>query len=200
MVKYTDLFLFLFFTFALLDIPFFLKRIVTIIILLCLIAPLCGSYLYIYLKKISIKKEVAEIIKSQPDEKDVIVLTFSEEEKNTVLEWKHDREFEFRGRMYDIIDHRKEGELYIYTCYKDHKETSLNREKEKLIAKSLGQDPQQKKQDKQIKNLFSTLFCKDYFAWSSNINPPSNFEFLIFNFKFSSIIIAPLAPPPKFLS
>ena len=166
----------------------------------CLVAPFLGTYFFLHYQHNKIRKEVSEHILNEHNEENLVLLKFTAEESSALLKWKHAKEFEFNGRMFDIVSQENSNDTIYYTCYQDHKETTLNQTKKKLIAKSLGQEPFQKNHQKQIKNFFSTLFCKDYFAWSSNVNPSLNFEFLILNFEFSSIIIAPLSPPPKFLS
>jgi hypothetical protein len=129
--------------------------------------------------------------------KDIVLLKFTREESATRLTWKHSREFEYNGQMYDIVDQSLSGDSIFYTCYKDQKETRLNDKKERLIAKALGQDPVQKNQAERIKNLFNTVFSRDVFAWQPYLPQPSifNFSFLIFN--FSLFTQAPPSPPPK---
>ena len=46
----------------------------------------------------------------------------SEEE----LDWKHSKEFEYNGKMYDVISVQKGRDSISYTCWLDKEETELN--------------------------------------------------------------------------
>jgi hypothetical protein len=162
-----------------------------------LLAPFAGSYLFLHIQKNKIRKEVTALINSGIKEKDFIVLKFTKEESETKLHWKHSREFEYNGRMYDIVDQSHKGDSLFYTCYEDHKESRLNAEKEKIIAKALGQDPFRKKQADHIKGFFKTVFSQDAFAWKPTPALPSIFQFSFFNFQFSIFYPSPPSPPPK---
>lgn len=177
-----------------------MKRIAAIILLICLVAPPGGTYLYIYLKKISLKKEVAKIINNQLDENDVVILRFTEEEKNIVLEWKHEGEFEYAGHMYDIVDQGIDGNTTWYKCYRDHKETRLNLEKRKLVARALNQDPKNKTQNNQIKIFFSNILNHEQFSWDSENFACSEKCFSILTFHFDPVELVPDSPPPKLTS
>ena len=174
-----------------------MKKIAVILLLLCLVAPFAGSYLFLHIKKNKVKKEVREALLKEPEGKDLIVFKFTEEEARTKLDWKHNGEFGFNGHMYDIVDRGREGDLYIFTCYRDNRETRLNSETRSLIAKALGQDPFQKKQSEKIKNLFNTVFIQDVFAWKSSDDLSQAFRFSLFIFRFSSMKLTPLVPPPR---
>jgi len=93
-------------------IKFFLilnKSIATLLIV-CLLMPLAGSYLFLHFKKNKIRKEVTALINSGIKEKDLLVLKFTKEESETKLNWKHSREFIYNGRMYDIVNQSQQGD------------------------------------------------------------------------------------------
>jgi hypothetical protein len=174
-----------------------LKTSVVIFLLACLLLPFSGSYLFFHFKKGRIKNEIIVKIEAGLQEKDLIILGFTKEEIETRLDWKHSREFEFNGRMYDIVRQSQAGDSVFYTCYQDHKETRLNAEKEKLIARALGQDPFQKKQTERIKNFFNTVFSQDAFSWKPCLIQPSTFHYSLLVFHYSLFAQAPPYPPPK---
>ena len=174
-----------------------MKKSILILLLVCLMTPFTGSYLFLHYKKNKIRKEVTAMINSGVKEKDLIVLKFTKDESETKLNWKHSREFELAGQMYDIVNQSQEGDSVFYTCYKDCKETRLNSEKEKLIAKALGQDPLQNKQSERMKNFFKTVFSQDVFAWKPHFIQPSTFHYSLLVFHYSLFTQAPPSPPPK---
>jgi hypothetical protein len=163
----------------------------------CLLLPFSGTYIFFHLKEIQIKKDVNTFIHNNIEEKDIITLRFSAEEIRTKLTWKHSREFVFDGHMYDIVDQGREGNSYWYRCYRDHKETRLYKEKEKLIARALGNDPFQKKQNEKIRNLFKTVFQLDDFSRNDVIFNPSIIHYSLFVIHYSLIPPSPPTPPPK---
>jgi hypothetical protein len=174
------------------------KILLAILLFFILIIPLAGSFIFIHYNQNRIRQEVGSMISSVMDEKDLILLKFSKDEIRTRFNWKHDREFEYDGQMYDITDQWQEGDSVYYQCYSDLRETRWNNEKQRLIAKALGQDPSQKKQAEKIKNYFNTLFSQDTFAWKPAEFNPSNFLSPVSNFQFPSVSLSPPAPPPKF--
>ena len=145
-----------------------------------------------------IRKELTVLINAGIKEKDLIVLKFTKEESETKLNWKHSREFEYNGRMYDIIEESRDGDIFVFTCYEDHKETRLNSETQTLIAKALGQDPFSKKQAERIKNLFNTFFCPDAFTWLAFQPQPSIIHYSLLTIHYLNLSPTPLSPPPKY--
>lgn len=131
------------------------------------------------------------------DEKDVVMLKFTKKETETRLNWKHSREFEFEGQMYDIIKKHYEGDIICYYCYKDHKETKLNKMIARTASRALGQDPDRKSQNEKIVSFMKSFFRQDAFAWTPFRDQSGIFRFSFFIFHFSSIRLTPPVPPPK---
>jgi hypothetical protein len=174
-----------------------LKKLPVILLLLILTAPFLGTYIFIQYKKNNIRKEVTGLIIEGLAEKNLVLLKFTREESETGLTWKHSREFEYNGQMYDIVDQSQSGDSVFYTCYKDHKETRLNAKKEKLIARAIGQDPVQKNQTERLKNLFNTVYSRDAFAWKPDPPQPTNIHYSLFTIHYSLFTQSPPSPPPK---
>ena len=162
-----------------------------------MVLPFIGSFLLYNYEKKKIRKEVNNIILKEPDAKGLVVLFFTAEEILTKLNWKHAREFEYNGQMYDIVDQKTEGDFIAFTCYKDHKETRLNREKEKLIAKALGQDPVQKKQTERLKNFLKSVFQHEISAWKPFLSQSFNINYALNIKHYSLFLESPPSPPPK---
>jgi hypothetical protein len=138
------------------------------------------------------KKLAAELV----DEK-LVDLTFSAEEIEKKLKWKRSREFLLEGQMYDIVRQAQHGDSITYTCYRDHKETRLNIEKKKLIARALGQDPVRKQQNEKIINFFSNLFLKETQIWNNIFSAPSLAHYASNIKHYALVIIPPPSPPPE---
>ena len=174
-----------------------LKKSIAILLLVSLTAPIVGTYVFLQYNKNKIKKEIAGMIFTGMDKKDLVQLKFTKEEAETNLNWKHAGEFEYKGQMYDIVERYQEGDTTWYNCYKDDKETRLNSEQDLLVARALGQDPVQKSQTEKIMNFFKTVYRSDIFNWKPYSSQATIFHFSFFIFNYSSLSLSPPAPPPK---
>lgn len=166
-------------------------------LLASLTAPFWGTYIFLKHNKNKIRKEIAGMILTGLDKKDLILLKFTKEETETELNWKHAGEFEYNGQMYDIVEKHQAGDTTWYYCYKDNKETRLNSEQDRLVARAMGQDPVQKSQTEKIMNFFKTFYRPDVFNWKPFTSLTSIFHFSFFIFNYSSLSLSPPAPPPK---
>lgn len=103
-------------------------------LLVVFLLPFWGNYCYVYLLKVEIKQEVSEKISSNQLGAGLVELTFSVEETKTKLRWEHEREFEYKGQMYDIVEiKRATNGTITYTCWPDDEETKLNKKLEQLV-------------------------------------------------------------------
>lgn len=161
-----------------------------------LLAPVMGTLAIYHFHRYHIKQEVREIIIRAVKE-ELVDLSFSSSEINTRLKWKHAREFELDGQMYDIVEQRITGDSVIYTCYKDDKETRLNQELDKTVARTLGHDPVQKNRNERLANFFKSLYQSESFTWNPHLFPSSTLKFEICTLKDHPGYFAPLSPPPK---
>ncbi|MFO7613994.1 MAG: hypothetical protein R6W71_05065 [Bacteroidales bacterium] len=173
-----------------------MRKILAILMIVILLAPVIGTLAVFHLYRYQIRKEVTEIIIRGMKE-EWVDLAFSSAEIKTKLKWKHSREFEFEGQMYDIVEQRIEGDTVIYTCYKDDKETRLNQQLDKSVARALGQDPVQKNRNERIANFFKNLYQPVSVIWHPELFPNSTLNFGLYSSNYLSLYIAPPSPPPK---
>ena len=173
-----------------------MRKILAILMIGILLAPVLGTLAVFHLYRYQIRKEVTEIIIRGMKE-EWVDLAFLSSEINTKLKWKHSREFEFEGQMYDIVEQRIEGDTVIYTCYKDDKETRLNQQLDKSVARALGQDPVQKNRNERIANFFKNLYQPASVIWCPELFSNSTFNFELCPMNYLSFYISPPSPPPK---
>ncbi|MBW6460605.1 MAG: hypothetical protein K0B08_08530 [Bacteroidales bacterium] len=173
-----------------------MRKILAMLMICILLAPVMGTLAVFHLYRYQIRKEVTEIIIRGMKE-EWVDLAFSSSEIKTKLKWKHSREFEFEGQMYDIVEQRIEGDTVIYTCYKDDKETRLNQELDKTVARALGQDPVQKNRNERLANFFKNLYQPGSCIWSPTSFSPSTLTFEPCPLNYLSLYIIPPSPPPK---
>lgn len=89
---------------------------------------------------------------------ELVHLRLTEEEKQEELHWKHQREFEYRGEMYDVVKTETEGEITHFTLWHDHEETRLNKKLDELVAIALGDSPKKQENEKKLNDFFKSLF------------------------------------------
>jgi hypothetical protein len=81
-----------------------------------------------------IKKEVKQLIISGLPQEELTTLSFSKSEIDSLLTWKHSREFVYHGQYYDIVSHSETTDSVTYICWWDKAETELNRRLNGLTA------------------------------------------------------------------
>lgn len=89
--------------------------------------PFTGTYLWLYCEKVAVKQQVKQKILGGIDKEELVWLTFKTTEATKILHWEHAREFEYQGRMYDVVETLVKGDSISYRCWPDHAETQLNR-------------------------------------------------------------------------
>lgn len=119
-----------------------LKRIFSILLIGSLIGPYIGISLYLKHEKKMLKREIKHKIIEGIDRSELVELTFTLNEAVEKLRWEHSKEFEYNGEMYDVVEMEEKSGTITYWCWWDHKETSLNKQLNGLLAKALNkQDP-----------------------------------------------------------
>lgn len=168
-----------------------------IFLLVSILAPFAGIYIYLEYKMLIIKEEAELSIRSGLPEQDIFLIKLSLDESKKKLIWKHDREFEYEDHMYDIVDIDLIGDTVLIACYKDIKETILKDQVERIMADALGHDPVHQNQSQQIKNFFQSGFQKAAFNWKPADIPFILLSYKSLNFNLASVNLSPPVPPPK---
>ena len=171
------------------------KRTAAILFLLSLFAPLFLASFYINIKIKSLKKDVRERIESGMEESDLSLMTFSVEDAANNIEWEDEKEFKYEGIMYDIVKSDTVGNLVMFWCYEDHRESDLNRQLEELSEIGMNKDPVQKENHKRISNFLKCLYF-DYQSPTPLIIFETDIDRCNLNAVFESRFITPPDPPP----
>lgn len=172
-------------------------KILSIFILFCFTAPLTTTFVILQFQKYYVRRDVKRKIIAGMDKKELVLLKFTRREKEQ-LDWVHSREFEYKGRMYDVVEKVEEGDTIFYRCWEDIKETALNQKLEKLAASALGENPLNQENQKQLQTFFKSLyfaaFTTSEFPTTENITDISLFRAKI----YQSLEYSPAVPPPEF--
>lgn len=95
------------------------------------------------------------------DKAKLVLLKFTEAEKENELDWEHSKEFEYHGEMYDVVEFETKGDTTYYWCWADKKETRLNTRLEELIAQTLGNNPRNQENGRRVHSFFKSLYFSD---------------------------------------
>ena len=151
-------------------------------------------------QKKSVRREIKKQIIAGIDCKELVCLSFTLEEAGKELEWEHEKEFEFRGEMYDVVESETFGDSVRYWCWPDREETRLNQLLVKLVNDNLGNQLMNRDKQNRVKDFYHSL----YFAERNIENPFLPVKAKTdrgYNSMYSSVCITPISPPPKiFLS
>ena len=174
------------------------KKLQAILLLFILSVPFTGLIsVFHYQKNLHIRQVKWKIIRGI-DRKELVMIRIHVDESASKLHWKHSREFEFAGDMYDVVETVRRHDSVFFYCWPDQAETSLNLKLTKLIAGALGSDVPGKEQQKRLSDFFKIFFLAaypgnyDYGAFFS-----AGFLFRAENQPIDSGLFPPPSPPPE---
>jgi hypothetical protein len=174
-----------------------LKKIIGIFLLVVLIAPFLGTYLWLRHEKSIVRKTVKKQLIAGLDKKELTLLEFSIEAAQRELEWEHSKEFRYKDRMYDVVYSKADGNSISYWCWLDKEETKLNKLLGALVAKALGNDPLQKDKEKDYTDFTKSLFCYSHRGWFASFDPTQIYHHFSYSLMYNTRSISPPSPPPK---
>jgi hypothetical protein len=172
-----------------------MRSIVSIALLAVFVVPFFCGPTWLSVEKKQIQKHVRNHILPNVDASELLTFKFSLSDTVSQLNWKHAKEFEFQGKMFDIVERHYTGEEVTYLVWQDDEETQINT-KIKLLANSIF-DASSEHQNRQLSfHLFvKTLFVENqtepqlfgyssnnkiYFSWAQN-NLSDGFNGALFN-------------------
>lgn len=144
-----------------------------------------------------VRREVKDEVIAGMSKEELVLLTFAEKEKHTQLDWEHATEFEYKGKMYDVVETKSIGDTTYYWVWCDDKETTLNQKINQLVYLALGSNPKNQENQKRLHHFFKSLYCSNAetteFIARLNLENKCHFQPSF----YSPIAQAPLVPPPK---
>lgn len=172
------------------------ERIIGLILILALTLPIGLTYSYLHIKNKAIRREIKWKIIEGIDRNELEILTFTNEEIDTELKWKHDHEFEYNGQMYDVVERKSEAGKVTFWCWLDHEETRLSKKLKYLLNDALGSDAQRKNRENKL-----IQFLKDLFYNLIDSNKWQDFgidlnKFTAFSSSYTSPFLSVGSPPP----
>jgi len=174
-----------------------LKKLIGILLLLCLIVPVAGTFTWLHLHKKAVRKEVKKELIAGIDKNELVILTFTKNEADAELKWEHSKEFEYQDQMYDVIETKVTENSITYWCWWDHKETKLNKQLTSLLTQILGTDHQKKENQQKLLHFYQSLYLNKTYDWKSKNIATAISHDKSGSFKEITIPFSPITPPPK---
>jgi len=172
-------------------------KILSILLLLCFVAPFATAFVMLKQQKQQVKKEVKQKIIAGIDKKELVLLKLTEAQKQTQLNWEHAKEFEYQGEMYDIVETEIVCDTTYYWCWWDHAETALNKRLDELASLVKGNHAKHKENQKRLYEFFKSLYLPEVAERKSFVFLKINATNFWKHIYYSSLSSAPLVPPPE---
>jgi hypothetical protein len=173
-----------------------LKKTISILLIFGLTFNLFGALIIYELVEMKIHEDAEELSEKNISDSSVILLSFNINslKNNKQFEWtRKDKEFRFRGKLYDIAKIVKEKGTVKYFCVNDKDEESLQKDYGDF-------DKQTGNKNNFVKEIFDKQNNTNYFFEEYTIKYPGlirNFYFANAIFKYQDIIQNIHTPPPK---
>lgn len=168
-----------------------------LLVLALVLDPLAGRLLWLSYQKTLVRKDVGKHILPGVREDGLVLFQFTKFEAGILLRWEHAREFEYQGRMYDVVETQELGDTVRYLCWWDSEETKLNAEMRSLALRAVGQAPRLGGKNPQSA-AGSKLFCRPSRRDGPAVSPdsscgPSGRQSGFYN----HFPLSPPTPPPE---
>lgn len=174
------------------------KRFIAITLLLCFIAPVGLTYMVLKLKQWQVREEIEQQILVGMDKGELVELTFSLEDSKK-LDWEHEREFEFEGQSYDIVESEVKGDSITYFVWWDKVETKIKHQLAELVSMAMNDDEQNQENQEKIDHLFKTLYYSSDFTGEAESFISKSIKLNFLSNRYLSLAWAPPVPPPLFI-
>lgn len=170
------------------------------VLLIAVASPIFVAFLSYNVQLKKIKHQVKhELIHNTP-KSDLVSFSFKfESEAFKSLNWKHNREFEFNGKMFDIVEADSTENGVYYLCFPDKQETALNHQFNDLLNERYAEDESSNKNQKLISNFIRSLYIPDFEDLEA-LNLAFKLEHKdYYNQSFYEFYIEKNSPPPQFI-
>ncbi len=129
-----------------------------ILLLCCLLLPTAGGVIWLQVEKALVRREVKHRMMESIPRDQLVRLAYSHRQAEHELAWEHDREFEYLGEMYDVVEKYETTDSLIVYCWPDREESALNRKLRKLHGQVWQNQLHQEKDAGKILVLFPSMF------------------------------------------
>lgn len=175
-----------------------IKKILLILVSLLFLYNIVGFYFVFIQKQLAIKREVKKIILQKIPEDELELIKIPVNSNNKDFKWvEKDKEFRYKGKMYDIVKQKiVDGFIYFY-CINDKKEESLFKYLAEHIKNIIDANAPLSEKNKNItKNIIIDIALISRYSYRI-INSFFKVKFFQGISLYNSIFHKPLTPPPE---
>lgn len=174
-----------------------MKKAVSYLLLLSFIIPFWGAFSVLLYQKNQHRIEIKQKIKAGLIPEELTLLTFSKADAETLLHWQHNKEFEFNGQMYDVVERGQSGDSLWFLSYWDHHETKIKRSLDRLISTSTKPIVHDRSASSLAYLQLKVSFIEEILAFEGNNDYKNILNPAYFVSNFNAEIDSPLTPPPQ---
>ncbi len=166
-----------------------MKKYIPFILLIIILFISNGYHLYFkYLQK-NIQYEIKQEIKNGLSEKDFKIIVVSADNAKEIIWIKKNKEFRFKGFMYDIVKTKQLNNKKYYYCINDIKEKNL-------IANYIRNNRRRNKKIFSLQKILSNKYFPEKFSVNLKVNK-ADIYYAEYKQLWTSIYLEILSPPPK---
>ena len=157
-----------------------------------------GFYFVFEIDQHYVRTEINHRIKKEMSDKELTDITTAANENNE-LNWKNEKEFWYKGLMYDVVKKSTSEGITHYYCITDREETTLFANLDEFVKQN---SDTQNKENSSAKNL-SKLLCNPFIPSQQLIHSFSASSLLpqrATTDNYFSPVIDITGPPPKVIS
>lgn len=108
-----------------------------------------------------VKKEVKQNIIAGINKTELQILQFHHQEVDQKVEWEHSKEFEFEGKMYDVVEKEIINDSIRFFCWLDEEETELNKRLKSLLTDVYQKDVPLKMKNDLVLDFYKSLYFQN---------------------------------------
>lgn len=109
---------------------------------------------YLKWQEEELEEKLEERIEQQVENQTLLVFSI---EGLQQLYWEHEKEFQYKGEMYDVIDRYVRGDSVYLLCFHDREESHLKKQLYNYLARQQDKNPAQKQTESRIFAFLSKL-------------------------------------------
>ena len=125
----------------------------------CLVLPFAGTRLWMEYAREEVREQVKESILEGIPGDELVSFHFSKEEAE-LLDWEHEKEFEYHGEMYDVVERVETSDSLHLLCFWDQEESHIKQQIRYLTQLLWQGDPLNKESQTRLLDFQKTLICQ----------------------------------------
>ncbi len=168
-------------------------------LILLLLFNIAGPAILLFALRSAVRIEMTALLKSHiaDEELETIAVLHTKHEPDPAFQYINDREFRYKGRLYDIVRTEHRGDTIVYRCINDTREEQLFRSMDTLIKDTINQKRSSRNAPLLVaaKHLITNAII--WFIPALNLSPTPLLQRRESACRLSLLILDIPTPPPK---